>query len=66
MELTKGVVVDYVEGEIVAKVKVKEVALAKIAELKAKFESGEIDLIKGTDLDKKAALAVFAAIEAAL
>jgi anti-sigma28 factor (negative regulator of flagellin synthesis) len=38
----------------------------KIAELKAKIESGEIDLIKGTDMDKEVLLKGIAALEAVI
>ena len=66
MKLAEGVTVDYVEGEVVLKAKVKQLVVAELQKVKAKFESGEIDLIKGTDLDKSAALVVIAAIETAL
>lgn len=56
MEVAKGVQVDYVEGKIVATVEVKEVVMTEIEKIEAKLESGEIDLIKGTDFDKTLAL----------
>lgn len=66
MEVAKGVTLEYTEGEVVLKAKVKELVIGELAKVKAKFESGEIDLVKGTDLDKSAALAIIAAVEAAL
>ena len=66
MKLAEGVTVDYVEGEVVLKAKVKQLVVAELEKVKAKFESGEIDLVKGTDLDKAAALAIISALEAAL
>lgn len=66
MEISKGVTVEYVEGAVVLKAQIKALVLEELAKVKAKFESGEIDLIKGTDMDKQAALMVIGAIEAAL
>ncbi len=66
MKLAEGVTVDYVDGEVVLKAKVKQLVVAELEKVKAKFESGEIDLVKGTDLDKAAALAIISALEAAL
>lgn len=66
MEVAKGVTLEYTQGEVVLKAKVKELVIGELAKVKAKFESGEIDLVKGTDLDKAAALGVISAIEMAL
>lgn len=66
MELVKGVTVDYVEGAIVLKAEVKSLVLAEIAKVEAKIESGEIDLVKGTDLDKQAALGLISALKGVL
>lgn len=63
MEVTKGVTLEYTEGEVVLKAKVKELVLAEIAKVEAKIESGEIDLVKGTDLDKQAALGLISALK---
>jgi hypothetical protein len=52
MEVSKGVTVDYKEGKIVAEVQVAVFANPFLDDVKAKLESGEIDPIKGTDLDK--------------
>lgn len=66
MELGKGLSVEYVEGALVLKAEVKALVLEELAKIEAKFESGEIDLIKGTDFDKNAAMMFFSAIKAAL
>ncbi len=66
MEVAKGVTLEYTEGAVVLKAEVKQLVVAELAKVKAKFEAGEIDLIKGTDLDKVAALGIISAIEAAL
>jgi hypothetical protein len=61
MEIAKGVVADYkdgvasvgaFEGALVLQLKVGALLLPVVAEYKAKLESGEIDPIKGTDIDK--------------
>lgn len=62
MKLNEHIDVDYVGGEVVLKARVAALLLPKLESLKAKFESGEIDLIKGTDLDKRAALLVLDAL----
>lgn len=54
MEVAKGVSVGLEKGDIVVRVSV----LSEVEKLEQKFISGEIDLIKGTDLDKTAALLV--------
>jgi hypothetical protein len=54
MELGKGISVDLEKGDIVLRVSV----LSQVEKLEQKFVSGEIDLIKGTDLDKSAVLLV--------
>lgn len=56
MDLGHGLSLDYAGGEVVAKLKVAVPVLAWLDEQKAKIESGEIDPIKGTDLDKAALL----------
>lgn len=66
MKFGENVTVEYVEGEVVVKAPVKKLVVAELAKVKAKVESGEIDLVKGTDLDKAAALAIISALEAAL
>lgn len=66
MELVKGVTVDYAEGAVVLKAEVKALVIGEIEKIQKKVESGEIDLIKGTDLDKMAVMAVIEAIKKAL
>jgi hypothetical protein len=74
MEVAKGVNVDYSEGQLVvkadfpqgsieAKLKVAPILNPELDKLAAKVESGEIDLVPGTDLDKVAVLQVIAAIK---
>ena len=66
MELSKGVTVEYADGAVVLKAEIKSLVAEKLADVKAKLESGEIDLIKGTDLDKISAIKVIEAIEKAI
>lgn len=66
MELFKGGSLDYKDGALLLQIKVAGFILPKLDEIQKKVESGEIDLIKGTDLDKMAVLQVLAAIKAEL
>ena len=77
MELGRGISVDYQEGEllikaqgngfeIVAKGQVAGLALPVLDQLRAQVESGAIDPIKGTDLDKGMILQVIDGLKAAL
>lgn len=66
MEVTKGVTLEYVDGAVVLKAEVKALIMAELEKVKAKVESGEIDPVKGTDLDKTAILGAIGFIEAQL
>jgi|WetSurMetagenome_2_1015567.scaffolds.fasta_scaffold251929_2 hypothetical protein len=77
MEVYKDLTVDYKDGKFVAEIKNEKVLLSlqvpiaqfilpSIDAAIAKFEAGEIDLVKGTDLDKLAALQVLNALKAEL
>ena len=66
MELSKGITIEYVDGAVVVKAEVKSLLLEELAKIKAKVESGEIDPIKGTDVDKSAILAALNLIEGAI
>lgn len=52
MELAKGLTLDYKGGKAVLEVDVAGQVNSKLDELIAKVESGEIDLVKGTDFEK--------------
>lgn len=52
MEIAKGVNVKFESGKASLEVEVSALVAPAIASFKAKVASGEIDLIKGTDLDK--------------
>lgn len=52
MEISKGVTLDYTGGAIVLKAEIAGLALPVLQDIKAKVDSGAIDPIKGTDLDK--------------
>lgn len=52
MQLTEGITLELNEGVIELKAHVGALVKPKLAELKADIESGKIDLIKGTDIDK--------------
>lgn len=64
MELAKGLSVDLVGGDVILKYKLAELVIPALDSVAAKFQSGAIDLIKGTDIDKEAALKLIAAIKA--
>lgn len=66
IEVLKGVKLDYQDGKVVLTAEVKALVQPKIEELKAKIASGEIDPIKGTDIDKMAFLAALELVEKAL
>ena len=50
-EITKGVVAKLENGVVSVEADLKVLALPVIEDIQKKIESGEIDLIKGTDLD---------------
>ena len=50
-EITKGVSVKLENGVVSVEADLKVLALPVIEDIQKKIESGEIDLIKGTDLD---------------
>lgn len=67
IEVAKGVFADFKEGKVEVSAADGGVKLTidagillkpKLADVRAKIESGEIDLIPGTDLDKHALLMV--------
>lgn len=57
MEISKGVDVDYKEGNAVLTVKVVDLIQPLLEKFKADVNSGAVDPIKGTDYDKMAILA---------
>ncbi|MFM6929052.1 MAG: hypothetical protein ACKOX6_11350 [Bdellovibrio sp.] len=65
-ELTKDVVVGYANGELYVKAKVAGVVGPFLEDTKSKIMSGEIDLIKGTDIDKEIMLKAIDALSALL
>jgi hypothetical protein len=64
MEVVKGVELEYKEGKLVLSAGIAALLNPVLEDYKAKIESGEIDLIKGTDLDKMVVLQVIAALQA--
>lgn len=50
-EITKGVIAKLENGVVSVEADLKVLALPVIEDIQKKIESGEIDLIKGTDLD---------------
>lgn len=58
MEIAKGINAEYSQGEIIVKVKVAEQVVPVLDGTISKIESGEIDLVKGTDIDKTVAVQV--------
>ena len=50
-EITKGVIAKLENGVVSVEADLKVLALPVIEDIQKKLESGEIDLIKGTDLD---------------
>jgi hypothetical protein len=66
MKLLEGVELKLEAGKLMLIAELAALILPKLAEIKAKVESGEIDLIKGMDLDKVAILKAIELIEAEL
>lgn len=66
MEIVKGKYgsINVEGGDVVARAPLGTLVKSKIADLKAKVQSGEIDLVKGTDIDATVALTVLDLIEA--
>lgn len=56
MEVSKGVYLDYVAGQVVLKADVAPVMNPILDKFKEDVESGKIDPVSGTDLDKVALL----------
>ncbi len=50
-EISKGVIAKLENGVVSVEADLKVLALPVIEDIQKKIESGEIDLIKGTDLD---------------
>ena len=63
MELTKGVTAEFKEGKAIIVADVGALLLPLLDQTKAKIESGEMDLIKGTDLEKAPVLAAIELIK---
>lgn len=66
MKLVEGVELKLEAGKLMLVAELAALILPKLAEIKAKVEAGEIDLIKGIDLDKVAVLKAIELIEAEL
>jgi hypothetical protein len=66
MEVLNGVELDYKEGKVVVSVAVAAMVIPAVDALKAKIEAGDVDLIKGTDLDKEILLKAIDYIKAEL
>lgn len=66
LEVSKGVTVDYKDGKVVVEAQVAQFANPVLDDLKAKVESGEIDPIKGTDLDKSVILGAIEFLKSAV
>lgn len=65
-QLMEGVMVKLEGGKLSLEADFGLMLVPKLDALVAKFESGEIDIVKGTDLDKSAALILLANIKAEL
>ena len=52
MEIFKGGELDYKEGKVVLAVEIAALVVPSIESIKAQIESGAIDPVKGTDIDK--------------
>lgn len=66
MELVKGVHLDYADGKIKlsGEWEVRALVVAELDKVKAKLESGELDPVKGTDLDKELLMKAIEALKA--
>lgn len=63
MEITKGVTLDYKEGSVVLSAHVSQFVGPVLEDLKSKVESGAIDPVKGTDMDKELLLKALAFLQ---
>jgi len=63
MEIAKGVEAKYEAGKIIVEVKVADQVNPLLEKLKGDIESGAVDLVKGTDIDKAVVLPVIALIQ---
>lgn len=61
MELAKGVELKYEEGKLILSADVKALVLDG---LEAQIQSGAIDIVHGTDMDKELLLKAIAALKA--
>lgn len=66
MELGKYADLNYKDGKVIVEIEIKTIILPEIEKIEAKIMSGELDIIKGTDLDKMAVLTVIAALKTEL
>ena len=64
MELMKNVELKYENGKAIVEIEVKTVVIAEIEKIEAKVQSGEIDLLPGTELDKVLVGKILAAVKA--
>lgn len=64
MELMKNVELKYENGKAIVEIEVKTVVIAEIEKIEAKVQSGEIDLLPGTELDKVLVGQILAAVKA--
>lgn len=66
MEITKGVSFEFKGGKAVLTADVGSLVIPAIDSFKAKVEAGEIDIVKGTDLDNVVVLKVVELIKTEL
>jgi len=66
MELAKGLSLDYENGDVVMKYKLSAIVLPWLESMQSKIEAGQIDLIKGTELDKMAMIQAITMMKAEL
>jgi hypothetical protein len=66
MDLGKGLELEYKDGKIVLSADILPVLAGPLSKLKADIESGKIDPIHGTDLDKEFMLKAVDFVEKAL
>lgn len=66
MKLASGLELNYSEGKVKLELALKDLVKPKLDDIRAKIESGELDLIKGTDLEKGPVLMAIDFLEAEL
>lgn len=66
MKIATGLDLNYVDGKVQLELALKDLIKPKLDDLRAKIASGELDVVKGTDLEKGPILMAIDFLEAEL